>query len=385
MKHTVRPVNGSELARTPGILLGKHSDVVRALVLAGDKAERGGYDEACEIYVLQLPGQNEWSVIAVPDGEYFHLWRRAILSLRVKSPGWERYNDESARIEEAVVGALACYRAEFDERLQEDREMAARLGKFSVDDVWEAAETGKFPPGMTAQHLIIAWYEPRVIPGYIQLIRAHSALHLAASNGHFPPGTTFADLLAFEGKRCEDCVEWLFHQRSPITFPPGTTAEALASVPNAKFGDYLNRAAYFGDLPPGTTTTDLSKIKRLKITDDAHMKKLPFKAYAAPLHFAVANGNLLPGTSAKDLKLPTKNGPSPWDLALHYISTTSCLVKHCVQNILACPELCEVLRPDDNENHRKICDELLAHPILQRDRILRDKIAQYPVLCCRML
>jgi len=384
MEDMIKTSSKSGLVSIPGNLLGKYSDVGYALAVAGFEAKQGGYDECCLIYVAQLPRQIEWSVIAVPDGESFHFWRRAILSIRVKSSGWGSIEDEDARIDEEVADTYGCYMADRDARLQADREMASKLGKFTVDDVWEAAETGKFPPGMTAQHLVDTWYEPLLTNCHIQIILAHSALHLAASNGHFPPGTTFADLLVFQGKDCEDCVDWLFRQRSPITFPSGTTAQALARVSNARFGDYLNRSAYFGDLPPGTTTADLSKIKQLNITDDHIMKELPFKNYAAPLHFAVAKGKLLPGTTANELKLSTENGPSPWDLALHYFST-SWLTHHCVQNILACPELCECLQPDDDDNHQKICDELLAHPKLKQEQALRDQIAQYPLLCGKML
>ena len=73
-----------------------------------------------------------------------------------------------------------------------------------------------------------------------------------------------------------------FRQQNPVAFPADGTAQALAGVPNAKFGDYLNQAAYYGDLPLETTTADLSIIKRLKITDGHIMKELPFKNYAAP-------------------------------------------------------------------------------------------------------
>jgi hypothetical protein len=384
MENIIKPSSTSELAGIPGILLGKCSEAVHALVLAGSEAKHGGYDEDCLIYVLQLPGQIEWSVIAVPDGEHFPLWRRKIIELHVKEPGWESEEEEAERIDLDVQDAYLFYLREKDVRLQADREKASKLGQFAEDEVWAAAEAGKFPPGMTAQHLAIAWYEPRKSSRYIHLTRAHSALHLAASKGHFPPGTTFADLLVFKGKDCEDCVGWLFRQRGAVTFPAETTAHALAEVPNKRFGDYLNKAAYFGNLPPGTTAAELSKIKPLKITDDCFVRDLPNKNYAAPLHFAIANGKLLPGTTAKELKLSTENAPSPWDVALHYFST-SWLSHHCVQNILACPELCECLRPNENDKHRKICDELLAHPKLKQEQALRDQIALYPRLCDKML
>lgn len=390
MENIIKPPNTSELAGIPGILLGKNSEAVHALVLAGSEAKHGGYDEDCRIHVLQLPGQIEWSVFAVPDGKRFPLWRRNIIELHVKSLGLGSEVEEDERIDRDVEDAYLFYLREKDKRLKAAQEKASKLGQFTEDEVWAAAETGKFPPGMTAQHLKIAWYEPRKTSRYIHLTLAHSALHLAASKGHFPPGTTFADLLDFEGKDGEDCVGWLFQQRlsakfpaettdqgqrCPINFPDGTTAQALAEVSNAKFGDYLNQAAFFGELPAGTTAADLSKIKQLKITDNSFIKELPFKDYAAPLHFAIEMGNLPPGTSAKDLKLSTEHGPSPWDVALHHLST-SCFRGFCVQNILACPELCVGLRPDEDDNHLRIV-KLLAERV-ESSQELKQQFKPYP-------
>jgi len=86
-------------------MLGDRQDVVDALVLAGAEARRGCYDECCIIYVLRLPCQSTWSVVGVPDGEYFSFSKRAILRLRVKSDSWGSQAEEHARIQENIENA----------------------------------------------------------------------------------------------------------------------------------------------------------------------------------------------------------------------------------------------------------------------------------------
>ncbi len=387
MKQTGQlPTSTSKLGKIHGILVGKHADVTHALVLAAQKAKHGGYGQYGLIYVLQLPGQIEWSVIALPDGGHFPLWRRAVLELPVKTASvrWGSDAESEKEIDEEWENALISYHREQEARQQAAQQRALKLGKFTEDEVWEAAETGIFPPDMTVQHLITTWHEPRMKEYYVHIIGAHSALHLAASKGHFPKGTTFSDLLVFEGKDCEDCVRWLFKQitKDTFTYPADTTAQALAEVPNARFGDYLNLAANFGVLPPGTSTADLSKVKQLKITDDNFIKELAFKNYAAPLHFAAVGGKLLPGTSAKELQVHTPNGPTPWDVAVNLFSVPYSQ-GYCLKNIIACPDLCNDLQPAHNGDHLNFIQWLLASPNLTNE--LREQIGQYKHLVAYLL
>jgi hypothetical protein len=244
----------------------------------------------------------------------------------------------------------------------------AKRVTFTKDEIWSAAMAGKYPPGMTAQDLISA----RCFD--LKNKRHFTALHVAAERSRFPPGTTFQDLLSASRGKLDNCVLAVFsfkNRKTTNRWPKGTTAKDLAAAKDQVWGSFLVRSAVQEPCcyPPGTTTEDL------KICNQ----------YTS-LQFAAMFGNLLPGTTARDLKSKVEIGKRPWWHALKLLSGDDMdpeVKEICVRNLLACPELAGELDLQNNEMHREILTCVLASP--KMTPALRAEMAKYPTVNAAML
>ena len=244
----------------------------------------------------------------------------------------------------------------------------ARKVEFTDYEIREAAKSGKFPPGMTAQDLI-------GVPANGNYRKRDTCLDVAARNGKLPKGTCLSDLLDTRGGTNRRTLFALFETQKP-NYTPDITAQVFLKIKEHKWGTFLHLAARSGALPKGTTVSDL-------ITGHNNEGK-------TPLHIAATWGHLIPCSRADLSQTIDKNGKTAWDYAVQTLAVPDSEKVHwhysfgaAVRNIIACPVLASKLRPNKIEFHQAILTALLASPKLTAE--LREKLAQYPQICAAML
>lgn len=203
---------------------------------------------------------------------------------------------------------------------------------FSDDEIWEAARIGKYPAGMTAQHLINVGKNKR--------------------------NSTAASITSRPASRRNR-----FRAASPLAAYFLEPADEGNWEPNA-----LVRAAVRGVYPRGTTTKDLLVRSR-----------------PDPLQFAAMFGHLLPGTKVRELKTNVGHGKSPLWHAMEPMrieEPNEDELQIGMRNILACPPLAGKLDMGKS-SHREILKRVLASPKLTQE--IRQKLAKYPQITAFML
>ena len=200
--------------------------------------------------------------------------------------------------------------------------------EFCDEEIWEAARIGKYPPGMTAEHLI----KVRKVDGNSK-------------------------------------SSWTRPWSRPFRAAHPTAAYLLAPERQIWESNALVRAAVRGIYPRGTTTE--------------HLKT---QGEFVPIQYAAIFGHLLPGTTTRDLKIKVGIGKSPWGHALLTLQVQKPTVSNleiAVRNILACPPLAGRLDLNEYPAQSEILKRVLASPkMIQKTR---EKLAKYPQVCAFMM
>ncbi|MDR3560728.1 MAG: hypothetical protein P4N59_04710, partial [Negativicutes bacterium] len=195
-----------------------------------------------------------------------------------------------------------------------------------------------------------------------------TALHFALSIGQLPPKTTMTDLLECSGLNKRRAIFAMFDNLEIVPrYPPELTVQHLAKIRRNNNGSLLHRAAMQGGYPNNCTVQDL-----MSPSDNFGR---------TPLHKAADFGNLLPCIKADLQSMKDNFGCTPWDVAVKNLDSFWRLERS-VRNLLACPELCQKLRPN-RKAHCEILKLLLASPGLTPE--LRGRMAVYPHICAAML
>jgi len=257
------------------------------------------------------------------------------------------------------------YNMEFN--LQWTFTVPARKIEFTDYQIQEAAKTGTFPKGMTAQDLI-------GVPSNSNYRKRETCLDLAARSGKLPKGTSLDDLLDTRGGKSRRAVLAIFESQNP-KYTPDITAQAFKKIKENKWGTLLHLAARSGVLPKDTTLSDL-------ITGQNREGQ-------TPLHIAAIWGSLIRCSRSDLSRMADVNGKTPWNYAVQGMNNPQCgkeywkyVIARAVNNITACPALASKLRPQA-KFHQAILTELLASPKLTPE--LRDQLAKYPKICAAML